>query len=193
MPVHEVVGVQRSNQSAPFLVVRNTKSLGERIRARLRFRNEHGSSLLEFALCLPPLMIMMTGTFAIGLTLANYEMLNNAVGTAAMQLATQAGQLASPYDPCALVVSLVEASAPSLKPANMNFSLNLNGTPYPATGTSGSSFSCTSTSNTAGPAGNLKQGTTAQITVTYPCNLKYYGANNFPSCTLTATTSEAVQ
>jgi Flp pilus assembly protein TadG len=176
-------------------VVRCSRSIGERIRARLRFskEKEQGSSMIEFALCLPPLLIMMTGTFAMGITLANYEMLNNAVSVSAMQLATQAGQLASPYDPCALVVSTVEASAPSLKPANMAFSLKLNGTPYPATGTSNSSFSCSSTSNTAGAAGNLKQGTTAQVTVTYPCSLRYYGANNFPNCTLTATTSEAVQ
>jgi Flp pilus assembly protein TadG len=188
MPLHEVVGLQRSHQSAPSSTEDlHTRSIGERIRATLRLRKEQGSSMIEMALCLPPLLILMTGTFAMGITL------NNAVGVAAMQLATEAGQLASPYDPCALVVSTVTASAPSLKPASMNFSLNLNGTPYPATGTSGSSFSCSSASNTAGAAGNLKQGSTAQVTVTYPCSLRYYGANNFPNCTLTATTSEAVQ
>ncbi len=166
---------------------------GRAIRTESR-HGEDGQSLIEFALCLPPLLLLMTGVFAFGIGVANYVQLTNACSAGSMQLAISRGQLASPnYDPCATAVSAVQAAAPSLTPGSMKFVVVLNGTTYPTGGTPTASLSCTSTSNTAGAAANLVQGQAATVTVTYPCNLTVYKANNFPSCTLTAKSSELVQ
>jgi Flp pilus assembly protein TadG len=134
--------------------------------------------MVEFALCLPPLMLLMTGIFSFGIATANYGTLTNATSIAAMQLAISRGQIS---DPCAVGSSAVYAAAPYLKPANLSFTFVLHGTTY--TGTT-----CTS------GAANLVQGQGAQVTVTYPCSLVAYKMlNNFPTCLLTAKTSELVQ
>ena len=152
-------------------------------------RGEDGSSLIEFALCLPPLLLLMTGIFAFGITIGNYVMLTNATSVGAMQLAVSRGQLASPgYDPCATAVAAVEAAAPSLTGSKMTFAFTLDGTSYAANTTS-----CSSTSQTTGAAALLVSGQPITITVTYPCNLAIYKANNFPSCSLSAKASEVVQ
>ncbi len=101
------------------------------------------------------------------------------------------GTVSSPiYDPCAFVVSQVEAAAPALKPANLTFSTVINTTTYNGT-------SCSSTSLSAGAMGVLQLAFTTPVTVTitYPCELmiKYYGASNYLNCTLTASMTEVVQ
>jgi Flp pilus assembly protein TadG len=154
---------------------------------------EDGSSLIEFALCLPPLLLLMTGIFAFGIAVANYVQLTNACSAGAMQLSIMRNNLTSPYDPCATAVSAVEGAAPSLTAGSMKFVVVLNGTTYPTSGTPTASLSCTSTSNNAGAAANLVASKPITVTVTYPCNLTVYKANNFPSCVLTAQSSELVQ
>jgi len=152
-------------------------------------RGEDGSTLIEFALCLPPLMVLMTGMFAFGIAISNYVQLTNATSAAAMQLSISRGQLASPnYDPCATAVAVVQAAAPMLASANLHYAFVLNGTNYASNTTS-----CTSTSETTGAAANLVSGQSITVTVTYPCSLAIYRANNFPSCLLTAKSSELVQ
>jgi Flp pilus assembly protein TadG len=144
---------------------------------------EAGSSLIEFALCLPPLLLLMTGICAFGITIGNYVTLTNAVSVAAMQLAISRSQT---LDPCSTAASAVYTAAPNLKQSSLTFSYVLNATAYSGT-------TCSSSSYTTGAAGNLTQGKTAQITVTYPCNLRVYNQNSFPSCLLTAKTAELVQ
>jgi Flp pilus assembly protein TadG len=157
-------------------------SIGRRLRSLLH-RREHGSSLIEFALCLPPLFLLMTGIFAFGITIGNYVTLTNATSVGAMQLAISRSQT---LDPCATVASAIYGAAPNLKQSSLTFAFSLNGHAYNGT-------TCSSSSYTTGAPGNLTQGTTAQVTVTYPCSLKVYNQNNFPSCTLTAKTAEVVQ
>jgi Flp pilus assembly protein TadG len=167
---------------------RKPRFKGKGLRALFR-RGEDGSSLIEFALCLPPLMLLMTGIFAFGIAIGNYVMLTNATSAAAMQLSISRGQLASPsYDPCATAVAAVEAAAPTLTAGSLKFAFNLDGNAYASNTTS-----CSSTSQTTGAAAQLVEGQAITITVTYPCNLTVYKANNFPSCLLTAKASELVQ
>jgi Flp pilus assembly protein TadG len=154
--------------------------IGQRLRALSR---ESGSSLIEFALCLPPLCLLLTGIFAFGITIGNYVTLTNAASVGAMSIAISRSQT---LDPCATASSAVITSAPNLKSANLTFSLVLNGTTYSGT-------SCSATSYTTGSSGNLIQGKTAQLTVTYPCSLAVYRQNNFPNCVLTAKTAELIQ
>jgi Flp pilus assembly protein TadG len=154
-----------------------------RLISRLIFRRDEGQSLVEFAVCLPPMLILMTGIFAFGITAANYVTLTNATSAAALQLAIARGNT---LDPCALASSTVYSAAPNLKASSLTFAYSFNGNAQSGT-------TCSSASTSTGAPGELVQGKSAQITVTYPCNLVIYKANNFPSCTLTSKTTELVQ
>jgi Flp pilus assembly protein TadG len=153
-----------------------------RLRERL-LHDEDGQSLIEFALCLPPLFLLITGLFAFGIATSNYMVLTNATNSAAMQLAISAGDT---LDPCATVSTAVYAAAPNFTQNTLTFTLLLNGTTY-------TGASCSSSSPTTGAAGNVISGKSIAVTVTYPCNLNVYKANNFPNCVLTAKTAELVQ
>jgi len=157
-------------------------SIGQRLRGFLRQR-EDGSSLIEFALCLPPLLILVTGIFTFGITIGNYVTLINATSVGAQQVAISRSQT---LNPCSTASSAVISATPSLNSANLTFSLVLNGVTYSGT-------SCNSNSYTTGSAANMVQGKTAQLTVTYPCNLRIYRQNSFANCTLTANTAEIIQ
>ena len=190
--------MQLSNHSAASPeVAQDACSKRRRIRVRLRFGNEGGQSLVEFALCLPPLFILLTGFVALGLTFINYSQMNNAADSAATQLSLNrsgvpnTGTGSSPiYDPCALVVTQVEAAAPSLKPANLTFKTVINGTTYSGT-------TCATNSLTTGASNVLGHAfmDPVTVTITYPCELKtkFYGTNNYLNCTLTASMTEVVQ
>ena len=160
-----------------------TRTRAARICARLKAGGEEGSSLVEFAVCLPVLLLILTGTFQFGLALNNYLMLTNATCVGAQQLAVSRGQT---LDPCATTVTAIVAAAPLLKSTNLTYTFVLNGTTY--TGTS-----CSSTSNTTGAPANLVQGKTAQVTVTYPCSLVVYNSNLVPVCSLKAELAELIQ
>ena len=150
------------------------------LRMRLHCGGEEGQALLEFAYCLPVLLLLVFAIFMFGLVLNNYLVLTNAVTIGAQQLALDRGQST---DPCADTVTAMNAAAPSLNLSqNATFSFVLNGTSYPGT-------SCTTAPS------NLIQGASAQVTVTYPCNLTVLGTNyaSAPACKLTAQTTEYVQ
>lgn len=144
---------------------------------------ETGQALLEFALCLPVLLLVVTGICVFGVFLNQYLTLTNAVTVAAQQLALSRGQTT---DPCSLTATAVEAAGPSLTASSLNFTITLNGSSY--TGSS-----CNSGSTTTGAAGNLVQGATAQVAVSYPCTLKVYGADYMPNCSVSAQTAEMIQ
>lgn len=139
--------------------------------------------MLEFALCLPVLLLTLTGICSFGVFLTQYLVLTNAVTVAAQQLAVSRGQTT---DPCQLTSSAVQSASPMLTAANLSYTFVLNGTTY--TGTS-----CSSSSTTTGAAGNLVQGGAASVTVSYPCSLAIYGKNYLPNCLLQAQTTELVQ
>jgi Flp pilus assembly protein TadG len=160
-----------------------TQSPGKRARASLRTRNERGQSLVEFALCLPILMLILTGMMTFGIALHSYLELTNAVSIGARLIAISRGQTT---DPCATIATAVYHAAPLLKPSSLTFSVVLNGTTY-------AGATCSSPNTTTGAAGNLVQGADAQLTATYPCNLKVFGYNYAPSCTMTARTTELMQ
>jgi Flp pilus assembly protein TadG len=156
---------------------------GRRLRALFRRGGEEGSALLEFGVSLPLLLFITTGIFQFGITIANYVMLTNATSIGALQLAISRGQT---LDPCNTVSAAVFAAAPTLTQSSFTFAYVLDGHSYSGT-------SCSSTSNTTGAPSYLVQGSTATVTVTYPCNLRIYALNNFTNCTLTAKTAELVQ
>jgi Flp pilus assembly protein TadG len=159
-------------------------SRDEQLSARVCPGDESGQSLVEFALCLPILLLIATGIFVIGIAMNHYLIMTNAVNIGAQQLAISRGQTT---DPCAITASAVTSAAPTLVSANLSFTLVLNGSSYSGT-------SCSSGSTTTGEAGQLVQGSAAQVTVTYPCSLLIYARNLAPGgCTLKAQTTELVQ
>lgn len=159
------------------------RSIRERAVEILSDGNDRGSSMIEFALTLPPLLIITTGILVFGITMNNYIMLDNATAIAARQLAVSRGQIT---DPCAVASNAVIISSPILSLSKMTFNYTLNSTPY--TGTS-----CSSTSTTTGAAGNLVQGQPIIVTVSYPCSLRTYMVNFAPTCNISTTVTELVQ
>jgi Flp pilus assembly protein TadG len=151
--------------------------------AGARFRNERGQTLIEFALVVPLLLTLVFGVIVFGIALNNYLVLTNATGISAQLLAVSRGQTT---DPCNTTVQAFYSAAPNLSRTTLSFSYVLNGSSYSGT-------SCSSGSTTTGAAGNLVAGQSAQLTVTYPCNLKFIGFNPPSGCTLTARVSEVIQ
>ncbi len=152
-------------------------------RAARLWSADDAQSAIEFALCLPPLLLIVTGIFTFGIALNNYLILTNATSVATRQLSISRLQTT---DPCALTSAAVIAAAPTLRQANLTFAYVLNGTPYSGT-------SCSSGSTTTGAAANLVQGKSVQVTVSYPCSLVVYHHTYVPSCTLQSQLTEAVE
>ncbi len=150
---------------------------------RARARTEEGQAIIEFAFVMPVLFTLVCGVIVFGIALNNYLVLTNATNISAQQLSISRGQTT---DPCNTAVQAFYSASPNLIQSSLTFSFVLDGTSYSGT-------SCSSSSTTTGAAGNLVSGQTAQVTVTYPCNLTFFGFNPASGCTLTAKVSEVIQ
>lgn len=146
-------------------------------------QEQQGSSLIEFAVALPAMLMVVTGITTFGIALNNYVSLTDATNVAARQLALSRDQI---VDPCALVSSTVYASAPYLTQSGLSFAVTINGHQY--TGTT-----CASASPSVGAAGYMSQGANVTLQVSYPCNLTIYKTNYAPNCSMTAQTTQVVQ
>ena len=173
--------VQAMNNTTTDKVLQARKAAAQII-ARWR-QEQNGSSMIEFALVLPVMLMAMMGIASFGMALNSYTSLTNATGVAARQLALSRGQTT---DPCKLGSAAAEAAAPLLSASNLTFTTTINGTVF--TGNT-----CSSSSTTSGAAGDMVVDTTITLKITYPCTLTVYGKNYAPSCTLTAQTSEMIQ
>lgn len=133
-----------------------------------------GSTLIEFTLVMPILLMTMTGMVAFGLALRNELVLTNAVNGGAQLLAFSRGQTT---DPCATAYSAISSAAPSLT-TGLSVTYTLNGNTY-------------STNSCAAGATSMVQGANAVVSATYPCALGVFrGSFN---CQLGATTTEIIQ
>ena len=133
----------------------------ERMRPRriVRVDNEDGSSLYELALALPLLLALVVGIIFGGITFYDYVTLADAVAAGARTLATS--RTSTNPLPCTAAEDMIRNSA-------LNLNQTLLNVPTPAfTGQS----ACTVTANGVTTSG-LKQGDTATVTATYPCDLK---------------------
>ena len=162
--------------AAPPQIIIARGRLDQRLLASLRAGGDGGSAAVEIAVCLPVLLLVVTGILTFGLALSNYMTLTNATSIGARALAISRGQST---DPCLTTANAVYAAAPTLTKATLSFTFVFNGTSYPGA--------------TCSNASALVQGLPAQVTVTYPCSLAVYGTNYAPTCLLTAKTTELVQ
>jgi Flp pilus assembly protein TadG len=136
---------------------------------------EQGAALVETALVMPILITVIFGMIEMGIMLNNYMQLTNAVAIGGEVLAVDRGNTT---DPCADASNAVLAAAPGLNPANLTFSLILNGVAQPA---HVGSLSCSSTSTSTGMAANLVQGKPAVLRVTSTFNVQVPGFGNITS------------
>ncbi len=152
-------------------------------RALMALPDEAGQSLIEFAMVAPVFLTIVLGIFAFGIGFNNWEELTEATNVGARAVAISRSQT---LDPCNTAVTAIQAAAPGLDPTKLVFTFSFNGVSY-------SGVSCSSSASTTGAAANLVQGSTAQLNVTYPCNLLIYKTNYASSCLLHAQTTELVQ
>lgn len=146
--------------------------------------DERGQSAVELALCLPLMLLVVTGITTFGIAMNNYIILTNATNSGARMIALSRGATS---DPCADLVKTVTTAAPLLKPANLSYSIAITSTSGTTSASGGSTFSCTTA------AAALTQNATAKITVTYPCSLKVYGRDLAPTCNMQGVDAELVQ
>lgn len=136
--------------------------------------DRRGASLLEFAIGLPVLMLIGLGMIKFGVAMGNYVMLTSAASQGATALALARGT-ASPYT---TTTTAITNAAPSLVSGSITTTVKVNGT----------------TCNTnSGCAALLSAGATAQVTITYPCDLSVMGVNYKANCTLSAQSAQMVQ
>ncbi|MDE3104880.1 MAG: pilus assembly protein [Acidobacteriota bacterium] len=145
--------------------------------------SEDGSSLVEFAVVMPVLLLFLTGMMTFGIALNQYLQLTDSVRIGAEAAAIARG---TTTDPCSTATTASDAALSSLTKTSITYSFTINGSTY--TGTT-----CTSALS------NMLQGKTFQMKATYPCSMVVYGVlgsvvNYDPSgCTLTAQTAEMIQ
>ncbi|MDE3199174.1 MAG: pilus assembly protein [Acidobacteriota bacterium] len=139
-------------------------------------RSRSGQSLIEFTLVMPFLLIVATGMLSFGITLHDYLCLTYGTNMGVQTLTMSRGVTS---DPCATAYTAFENAAPGLTNPSISISFVINGNSYSGT-------SCTSAS------ADMVQGSTAQMTATYPCTLAVYGLNA-PGCTLGTKSAEMIQ
>jgi Flp pilus assembly protein TadG len=140
--------------------------------------NTDGSALVEFAVTLPPIMLLMTGIFTFSTALYQKLAMTEAVSSGGRVLAVDRGDT----DPCKTAAAAIYAAAPTLSASNLTLTFSLNGV---STGAS-----CPGP--LSGPNANMVSGGTAEVTASYKCSVRYYGVN-YPGCSLNTQLTENVQ
>jgi Flp pilus assembly protein TadG len=141
-----------------------------------RSRRTEGGALVEMAVTLPLLLIIMTGIFSVSVAMYQKLLLTEAVSTGGRYLAADRG---IDVNPCTATSTAIQNAAPTLAAGSFSITYTLNGV--------ASGSTCNGTSN-------LVAGKSAQINVTYPCTLMWYGTTkSFGGCTLGAQIVEQVQ
>jgi Flp pilus assembly protein TadG len=172
--------------------------LNRRQNSRLfHVRCEQGSTLVEFAFVLPPLLLLLIGMMTFGIAFWNQITLTNATNIAA-QLAANSRQQ-TPVDLCGPVNNALYQAGSGINNPNvtnpLTFSILVGG--FAIQNSSGSPISSNikvaSTGATACPV-QLTQGEQVSLSTTYGCNLNFlaysFGGNK---CLLSAQVAEAVQ
>jgi Flp pilus assembly protein TadG len=125
--------------------------LGRRVKRQFCFRSEEGGALVEFAVTIPLMMTVLTGTASFSMALYYLQQLGNATSTAVQLVGAEQGLTT---DPCATAVTSVTDSLPSWNAKVLTYTLtitNSSGTATTYGPTEGSSFSCTAGASELAP------------------------------------------
>jgi Flp pilus assembly protein TadG len=163
--------VQTMNNSSNEKVLLTRKAIAQII-ARWR-REQNGSSLIEFALVLPVMLLVMTGIFSMGIAFNQQEQLTQAVGAGGQYLQQIR---TSTTDPCKDTFTAITGAAPNLTSANITLTVTMGSTAVTA-------------KTCAGDQTDLTQGGNVTVSATYPCSIIAY-KYAFGTCTLNAEVTE---
>jgi Flp pilus assembly protein TadG len=142
-----------------------------------RGQGQRGQALVEFSLVAPFLLTFLFGLIVFGIAFNQYLQLTGATSTATQLLSISRGQTT---DPCSTTAQAVYNAAPGLSQGNFTFAFVINTTAYTGTTCSGAQT-------------NLLAGQNVQVTVTYPCNVKFFRFNPAGNCKLTSQMEARVQ
>lgn len=149
--------------------------------ARRRARGEQGQALVEFAIVVPLLLTILTAAMMLGIAFNNELQLTYGTNAGAQLLSISRGQTTNP---CNTTSQAVYSAAPSLDQSNLKFTIVLGGH---TVATNSAQPSC------SGSQQYLVQTDSAQVTATYPCNIRIFGLDPVPNCALTAQTTAIIQ
>lgn len=150
---------------------------------------EDGSSLVEFALVLPLMLVLITGMATFGIAINNYMVLTDGVAAGARALSLARGQTnpaLAASDPCAYAVQVANNALPTLNTSKVSYTIV-----WTTTDSGGTVVSTKYTTNTC-TAMSLNSGDSVQVQGSYPATLILYGWNP-KSLNMVALTSELVQ
>jgi Flp pilus assembly protein TadG len=158
----------------------NFKEARSSRRCALLLSGEQGQAMVELTLTIPAMLMVMTAILTFGIAFNNQVTLNNAVGIGGQYLSTIRSTTSNP---CADTLTAIENAAPNLTAANINLTININGTAEPGS-------SCAGATSTLFNA----QGDPVTVTATYPCFLSImtpaYGPKFISNCQLSAKVTE---
>jgi len=139
----------------------------------------------------PILATVLLGIIVFGIALNNYLEVTNAATVGVQALAASRNQTT---DPCNTTYVPAKGATANLNQTNLLFTIVVTPPSGAAVALTASTASPSCPASAATLATEIVQGGTAQVQVTYPCNLKVFGVNFGPTpCTLTAQTAEAIQ
>jgi Flp pilus assembly protein TadG len=139
--------------------------------------------LVEFALCIPVLLIFLTAIIQFGLMFNQYITLNDAVRAGARTLSLGRG-LTNPCDPAVAQV-LTSASGVNLPTSSITVAFSQTSTNYCGTG----SYVYNASGNTTG---NETQGDQASMSINLPYTVNVFGLGVL-SVTLHASASDGIE
>ena len=137
-------------------------------------REQNGSSMIEFALVMPVMLLVMTGIFSFAVAINHQQQLTQAVGAGGQYLQQIR---ATTTDPCKDTFTAITNSSPNLSSSNITLTVTMGTTNVTA-------------KTCAGDQSLLTQGGSVSVAATYPCTLTGYGYTFGSSCNLSAKVTE---
>jgi Flp pilus assembly protein TadG len=164
----------------------------------LHLRGEEGNAILEFAIMLPILLIVLTGTASFAMAFYELQELQNATSSAVQSIA---GTRGTDADPCAQVMAIIQAALPDWTAGNFTYTLKVTNaaggtTAYDSAGNGGSTgYTCTPAGANGTSSTKEAQNEPVELQVSYPYNwmpiiTALPGMHFSPSSPLTADESE---
>jgi len=166
-------------------------SCGCRLMRAAGFKGEEGNSLVELAITLPLILAVLMGTGSFAMAFYCLQELGNAVSGAAQELGATAGTIA---DPCAQVVTQINASLPNLTTANLTYTvITTDASGNSTTTTGGTTLSCKAAGDGGADPEAPNEPQTVTVTYKYPWGQMFtYGtvfAVKTPTSNLSATST----
>jgi len=170
---------------------KRVNSCGRRLMRAAGCKGEEGNSLVELAITLPLIFAVLMGTGSFAMAFYCLQELGSAVSGAAQELGATAGTIA---DPCAQVVTQINASLPNLSTGNLTYTVITTDAAGTATTYSGgTSLSCTAAGDGGADPEAPNEPQTVTVSYKYPWGQMFTYGTVFtvktPTSNLTATST----